>query len=212
LSRQPSGAVTSIGRKAPAEGGSVGVGQDPYREERRRFRHRERAVEVPLHLRVGAGEVEGQLVAGDCRHDAQGDVTRLAAGVVLEHVLGGVGPVGQGGHGGAGAALGVGEDLVHPGAQQPGAVALGELGQAQGTDPVGGALGAQVGEPLLRKAHLRGEVAQPLRAGRRRGDDDALFRERPRVGGHAAGGRPADVRVMGAAGGEADRRPLDEDR
>ncbi len=86
----------------------------------------------------------------------------LGRRVVLEHVLGPVDAVGQGGQRGAGAALGVGEDLRHPGPQQLGAVALGELGEAQLADPVGGLLGAQVGEALVRRAHLAG---QPLELG-----------------------------------------------
>ena len=77
-----------------------------------------------------------------------------------------------------GAALGVGEDLLHPGAQQLEPVALGELGQPQLADPVGGRLGAQVGEALARRAHLRGEPLQLALADPGRRDHDPLFLER----------------------------------
>ena len=118
-------------------------------------------------------------VAGDRRLDPQ--ARRRAArplGVVLEHVLGRVGAVGELGERGAGAALGVGEDLRHPGAQQVEAVALGELGQARLADPVRRLLGAQVGEALAReRASARRARASPSSVARRRRDHDALFLE-----------------------------------
>ena len=95
-----------------------------------------------------------RLVALDRRRDPQADVALLAPRVVLEHVLGLVGAVGKLGERGPGAALRVVEDLRHPGAQQVDAVALGELEQAPLADQVGGSLGAQVGKPLARVAHL----------------------------------------------------------
>ena len=88
--------------------------------------------------------------------------------------------VGEGGEGGPGAALGVGEDLLHPGAEAVEAVAPGELGQAFGADPVRRPLGAKVGEPLLGAAHLGGDVAELVHAGRHRRDHDALVREAAR--------------------------------
>ncbi len=39
---------------------------------------------------------------------------------------------------------------------------LGELGEAQAPDPVGGLLGAQVGEALARVAHLGDEAVERL--------------------------------------------------
>ena len=152
---------TSIGRKAPAEGGASGSV---------RTRTAKKAADLvtesgQLRLPSTCGSVPAKsrvsVVAGDRRLDPQDDVARArrrrrprarprprrcrrAAR-----------------QGGPGAALGVGEDLLHPRAQQVEAVALGELGQALGADPVRGPLGAQVGEALLGEAHPGGDLAQP---------------------------------------------------
>ncbi len=64
-----------------------------------------------------------------------------------------------------------------PARRRVGAVALGELGEAQLADPVGGLLGAQVGEALARVAHLGGEALERRRVGPGRRDHDALFVE-----------------------------------
>ena len=191
FSRQPRGAVTSIGRWAPAQGGASGSVRDAYREERGGFRHREGTVEVALDLGIGAGEVEAQGLAVEGGGDPQRDVVLAAVGgVVLEEVLGPIGAVGERGEGGAGAALGVGEDLGHPLAQAGGPVALGELRQPQPPDPVGGLLGAQVGEALARVAHP-GDEAVERRGGRAGGrDHHALLIEAAGEGGHRTGVGP----------------------
>ena len=90
-------------------------------------------------------------------------------------------------------------------------MALGQLGEPPRADPVGGGLGAQVGEALAREAHLRGELLQGAGIGAGRRDHHALLLERGRARRHAAGGRPADVGVVGAAGGEADHLARGED-
>ena len=211
FSRQPRGRVDLDRPVGAGAGRRLGVGEDADREECRRFGHRERAVEVAVVLRVGAAEVEPQRLARDRRRDPQDDVAAGLAGVVLEHVLGPVGAVGEGGEGGAGAALGVGEDLRHSLAQQGGSMALRELGEAALADPVGGLLGAEVGEALVRRPHPLGQPLEqaPLDPGRR--DHDALVRERVREGRHPARRRAADVGVVGAAGGEAEQLAGDED-
>ena len=148
-------------------GRRVGVGEGADREEGGRPGHRERAVEVAVDLRVGAGEVEREPLALDRRRDPQHE-SALAPPreLVLEHVLGPVGAVGERGERGAGAALGVGEDGRHARAQAVAAVALGQLGEPPLAEPVRGRLGAQVGEPLVRRAHPRGEPLEQRRARR----------------------------------------------
>ena len=88
----------------------------------------------------------------------------------------------------------------------------GELPEPLRADPDCGFLGAQVGEPLLGEAHPRGQLPQDVGVGSGRLDDDALVLQAPRAGGHPARGWAADVGVVGTAGGEAGRPPLDEHR
>src|SRR6201747_1646865 len=105
--RRQAGGGSDLDRAVGAgAGGRVGVGEDADGEEGGGFRHRERAVEVAVDLRVGAGEVEVEGLAGARRGDAEGDVALGAVrGVAFEEVLGGVGAVRERGQRGAGAAL-----------------------------------------------------------------------------------------------------------
>ena len=83
--------------------------------------------------------------------------------------------------------------------------AVDELVQAGRAGAVGGQLGAEVGAPLVGLAHLRGELLDRGVVEHARLDHDALLVQRLGVGGHRAGDRPADVGVVGAAGGEAEQ-------
>ena len=198
-----------LDRAEGARGGRrLGVGEHADGEEGGRLGDRQGAVEVAVDLRIGAGEVERQPVRVDPGGDPQADVARLAAGVRLHQVLGLVRAVGQLGEPGARAALGVVEDLRHPGAKHPDAVPARQLEQATLAGQVGGPLRAQVGEPLARVAHLGGKARQPVVVGPGGRDHHALVLEPGRAGRHPGRGRPADVRVMGAAGGEAEQGRL----
>jgi hypothetical protein len=86
------------------------------------------------------------------------------------------------------------------------------LGEAHLADPAGGSLRPQVGEALSRRAHQLGEALQLGVVCSRRRDHHSLFPERLREGRHPARRRPADVGVVGAAGGEAEQLGGGEDR
>ena len=155
-------------------------------------------------LARAAGEVEDQPLALDARVQAQEEIA-LAP---LEHVLGVDVAVGQLRDARSGAPLGVVEHGAGRLAQPLDAEPLGERAQALGADAIGGELGAQVGAPLLGLAHLHDELLDRRVVERARRDHDALLGQRAAVGGHRARHAPADVGVMGAAGGEAEQRPL----
>ena len=183
----------------------IRVGQYADGEEGGGLGHRERAVEIAVDLWLGAGEVEAEPFPLDCRRDPQANVAGLAARVVLQHVLGGVRSVRKAGERGARAALRVVEDLRHPGAQDADPVLAGELEQAPLAGEVGGPLGAEVGEPLHRVAHLVRQPRELLVRGAGRGDHHALVLQALGVGRHARRGRATHVGVMGAAGGEPEQ-------
>ena len=81
----------------------------------------------------------------------------------------------------------------------------GELRQPQRARAVGGELGAQVGPALVRLAHARDELLDRPLVQRAWCDHHALLLQAAAVGRHRAGHAPADVGVVGAAGGEADQ-------
>ena len=77
-------------------------------------------------------------------------------------------------------------------------------------EPVRGELRAEVAAALVRVAHPRDEGVEDVVVEPRRRDHDALLVERARVGGHAAGLDAADVGVVRARDGEAERGARDE--
>ena len=167
-------------------------------------------------LRSGAREVDLELVALDSQADRDLEVTR-AGHVVLEHVRRAVDAVGEPRDAGPGAPLRIVERLRHCPFEQLATVAARDLRQPHGRRggwpravragrrPAAGA-GASPGERVRRPPI---QLARPHEQGRRY--HDSLLVEGGRVGRHAAGGVSADVRVVGAAGGEADMAPLDEE-
>ena len=212
FSRQPAGAITSIGRWAPAQGGASGSVRTrtakkaaDFVTESGQLRLPSTCGSVPAKSRR---RVSPAIVASSRRRRSRS----APSAVGLEHVLGAVAAVGQRGEGGAGAALGVGEDLAHPGAQRLRPRALGAARpRRQGADPVRRLLGAEVGEALARVAHLRRQPLQRLRGGAGRRDHHALLVEAAGEGGHR---RPASGRRR-RHGGRGRRRSrqlaIDED-
>ena len=184
----------------------VGVREDPDREVARRTGHGERAVEVSVVLGGGAGEVERQPLAADGRpHD-----DRQIPGARLEHVGGCADAVREGCDAGAGAPLGVVEDLGERGAQGAVARTRVELEQAPLAGAAGGELGAQVGAPLGRRPHLRRELGDHALVEHARLDHDTLLAQRAAVRRHRPGDASADVRVVGARGGEGEQLAVRE--
>ena len=147
-----------------------------------------------------------QGIAADRGAQAQADVAVAS----LEHVLGRALAVGEIRERGAGAPLGVVEDLVgRRSRSRSRAVSRRQLPQPADPGQVRGALGAQVGEPLARVAHLAGEVGQDRvigagRAGSRRPPRRAVTES----AGMPPGVGPADVGVVGAARGEPESARL----
>ena len=184
---------------------SVGIGQDPHREERRRLRHGQRAVEVSVDLRIGAAEVEGQVLAVDRRGYPEPDIALGAIRVVLEHVLCFIGAVRKLGEPCLRTALGVVEDLRNPVPYAVQPVALDQLQQPPLSGEVRRPLRPQVRQALRRVPHLVRHPLEHFVAHPRWWDHHALVLQSPGVGRHAAGGRAADVRVVGAARREAER-------
>ncbi len=202
FSTQPSGAWTSIGRWAPAEGGASGSVSTRTAKNAADFVTASGQLRLPSTwsaLPEKSSRSESPSIVARTRSStsrsgpkASSSSTSLASYVA----------VGELGEPGAGAALAVGEDLLHPLAQLVQAVPAGELEQAPLADQVRRALRAQVGEPLRRVPHAPGELGELRLADQGRRDHDALLLERARVGRHPRGGRAADVGVVGAAGGE----------
>ena len=183
-------------------GRDVGVGEHAHGKEAGAARDGQRAVEVARILGGAAAEVEDQPVAVDGRGDAQFEVA-VDALQDVDRVARAVGKLAQAG---ARAALGVVEDRGAGVAQAVGAEPLRQLAHAGRAEAVGGQLGAQVGAPLGRLAHLPGQLLDRRVVEHARRDDDALLVERARVEGHRAGHAPADVGVVGAAGREPQQR------
>src|SRR5260370_1150399 len=76
----------------------------------------------------------------------------------------------------------------------------------------GGRRGGGAGGARARLAHVGAGVVGGRRGDGGGRDRDALLVEPVGEGRHRAGGRPADVGVMGARGGEAEELAGDEDR
>ena len=97
LTSVPPGPTTCTGRSEPPLAGMRRIDRGAQREGDRRHGDRGDRVDVAARLRIGAGEVEGDLVAGDGdgHHDARRAllVRRRARGV--EHVLAAPATVGQ---------------------------------------------------------------------------------------------------------------------
>ena len=83
---------------------------------------------------------------------------------------------------------------------------LHELHQAVRAGAVGRHLRAQVGLALAGAAHAGGKLADEVVVEAGGLDHHALLVERARVRGHAAGGAPAHVGVVRAAGREPEQR------
>ena len=77
-------------------------------------------------------------------------------------------------------------------------MALGELSHPPDSGDVRGALGAEIGEPLLRISHPAGEIREHRVIGAGGRDHHALLLERDRERRHPSRGGAADVCVMGA--------------
>ena len=88
---RPLGGADGDRREGTARGGQVRRGQAAHDEVARRARDRERAVEVAVVLRRGAGEVDLDLLA----RDRDGGADRRARLPRLEHVLGLAAAVGE---------------------------------------------------------------------------------------------------------------------
>ena len=177
------------------------------------LRDRQRAVEVAVDLRRGAGEVDLERVARDGHRAAHGQVARLVRGR-RPRARRRRGRCRRGSsRSRARAALGVVEHLRHralPAAPRPWRSASSL--EAPCGEPVGGQLGAQVGLALararacapIRSPSSRSSSSPAAREPGRR-DHDALLVEARRAGRHAARDLAADVGVVGAGGGEAGR-------
>ena len=138
----------------------VRVGEHAHREQARRARDRERAVEVARVLLGAAGEVQQQPLAVDRRRAGAARRSPSGASSTSSRVQL---AVRQRRQAGAGATLGVVEHGVGRLAQALGSDAAGQLAQALGAGAVGGELGAQVGPALPRLAHARDELLERSR-------------------------------------------------
>src|SRR5207344_873897 len=123
-------------------------------EEARRAGHRQRAVDVAGHGVRRASEVDGELVVGDANADSYGDVV-VDDAITFDLAGGGVLAVGKLPDRGAGAAFGVGDDLVE--GREDGVVptTFHQLGEAMPGELVGGDLGAEVSAAHSRGAGVR---------------------------------------------------------
>ena len=155
-------------------------------------------------LACAACEVEQQILSADLRPQSQHKIALCR----LEHIARFVDAVWQRADAGSHPALCVVEHRRRALPQAPWTHPIGERGEADRADPVGGELGAQIGTPLLGMAHARDDPLDVRARDRLRRDHDALLRERDAVRRHRAWHASSDVGVVRSADGEADELPL----
>ena len=169
-----------------------------------------------FELRGGAGEVEAQGAVDNLERELH--LGRHLGRVAREIVDGLVAARGQAADRGDEAPLGevevVGEGLLGG----LGAVALEECGHAGKARHVGGDLGPQIAQPLLRRARVQQDDVDDIAADLARAHDPHRRQPKPLLEDGLAGRRlaarhhAADVRVVGDAGDEGGDAPLAEHR
>ena len=179
--------------------------QGPEHVEHRRDRHRRRCVEVRVQLGRGSGEVDRRAAGGAVDGDAHGD---RGAGIHAVAVFAVVEPVDDA----ADRFLGVVLDVAHVGLHDIEAEVVDHLADLVDALLVGGDLRAQIGEVgvgIARRERRFGEQAPGFRFA-----ELSVFGEQPvveqhaffvdlvAVGGHGAGGDPADFGVVAARSDE----------
>ena len=169
------------------------------------------------HLRIGAGEVEGEPIVLDRHLDPRAHRPRRDA-VVIDDVFVLVGAVRQRADAGAHARLAVIEPRLDAGKRGRGAETLKDFLDPAGADNVGGDLRLEVAFPLERRARVEEDDFHNILAHLAVVDDahrrqtDALLKDAGAVGAFAARHLAADVRVVGEVGDEGDDPPVAIDR
>ena len=183
----------------------------------RRLRRVHGDVDVALHLRTRAGEVEVRAVARDGHPQPDGNVHRLDA-VAVHHVLERVHAVRDAGDGLAQPPLGAGDDLVEGGADDGGGVEIDHFQEAPGAEPARRDLRVVVPAALLGHPHVEQQqihdVALQLALAEQpdHRDAQALLEDLAHAPRHRPGSHAADVRVVREVRDEAEQLAADEHR
>ena len=143
----------ALGRRDVDRPVEAAVGRDLRVQHRLQDEREIDDVDVAGDLRAGAGEVQRDPVARHREADPQRH-RRPADAVVVHPVLEGVHAVGNAANRRPDPALAVGERGVHRGDARVPAIALHELLQASGPEPIRGELRAEVGAPLPGEAEV----------------------------------------------------------